>query len=108
MLEMVQQTQSTAQLALPLSNERSVRDYGETVLLVLTFFTPKYFCKTYQLHQEDMQLDDETLKTYSRIIKPGRHEKHQYVTELHSTTGRTVLPFSVSTCAIATFGVHPP
>lgn len=65
MLETVQQTQSIAQLALPLSNERSVHDYRETVLLVITYFIPKSSSKTYQLHQEDMQLDDETLKTRS-------------------------------------------
>lgn len=65
MLETVQQTQSTAQHAVPLSNERGVHDYGETVLLMLTYFAPKHFSKNYQLHEEDMQLDDETLKTCS-------------------------------------------
>lgn len=49
MLETVQQTQSTAQLAVPLFNERGVHDYGETVLCVLTYFAPKHFSKNYQL-----------------------------------------------------------
>lgn len=55
MLETPEQRRRTAPLAVRLSNERSVHDDREPVLLMSTRSVPKYPSKDGQLRREDMK-----------------------------------------------------
>lgn len=61
-------TRSTAQFTVRVSNECGFHDNREPMLFVLTYVIPENTSKKYQLHKENIYVDDKTGNKCSMII----------------------------------------